>query len=76
MSYQPLEKLLPRSGHSIYKLILVAAKRALELADGAPRLIEHPSSGKTATIALDEVMEGKVALKGMLDLPKPKNKKE
>ena len=63
MSYQPLEKLLVRSGNSIYKLVLMAAKRATELADGAPKLVDFPSSQKTATIALDEILEGKVELK-------------
>ena len=63
MGYQPLEKLLPRANSSIYKLIIMAARRATELADGAPKLIDFPSSQKTTTIALDEIMEGKVELK-------------
>ncbi len=67
MSYQPLEKLLVRSGKSVYKLVLMAAKRATELADGAPKLIDFPSSQKTTTIALDEILEGKVELKEVAD---------
>ena len=63
MSYQPIEKLLPRANYSIYKLVMMASKRAMELADGAHKLIDFPSSCKTATIALDEVMQGKVELK-------------
>ncbi len=63
MAYQPLEDLLPRSGYSIYKLIIMAARRATELADGKPRLIEKPSSDKTATIALEEILAGKIELK-------------
>ncbi len=63
MAYQPLEKLLPRAGGSIYKLVLMSVKRAKELADGAPRLVDNPASIKTATIALDEILEGKVELK-------------
>lgn len=63
MGYQPLEKLLTRSGHSIYKLVRMASKRAMELADGMPRLIENPTSQKTATIALEEILHGKVGLK-------------
>ena len=51
MAYQPLEKLLPSAKGSIYKLILLASQRALELAEGAPRLIEYPSSDKPATMA-------------------------
>ena len=68
MGYQPLEKLLPRSNFSVYKLILIAAKRATELADGAPRLIEFPSSSKTTTIALDEIMEGKIETREVSDI--------
>ena len=63
MAYQPMEKLLPRANYSIYKLVLMASKRAVELADGAHKLIDFPSSTKTATIALDEIMHGKVELK-------------
>lgn len=63
MAYQPLEKLLPRANNSIYKLVLMAAKRATELADGAPRLIDFPSSDKATTIALDEIAHCKVELK-------------
>lgn len=62
MSYQPLEKLLPQANNSIYKLIIIASKRALELAEGMPRLIENPSSEKPATVALDEIMAVKVKL--------------
>ncbi len=67
MSYQPLEKLLVRSGFSVYKLILMASKRALELADGMPSLAEFPTSHKTATIALDEILEGKVELTAIFE---------
>jgi DNA-directed RNA polymerase omega subunit len=64
MGYQPIEKLLPKSGGSIYKLILLAARRATELADGRPRLIDFPSTLKVTTIALEEIMEGRVVTKG------------
>ncbi len=60
MAYQPLERLLPQAHNSIYKLIIIASKRALELAEGMPKLVENPSSEKPTTIALEEVMAGKV----------------
>lgn len=63
MSYQPLEKLLSRTNNSIYDLVILASQRALELAEGMPKLIEYPSSDKPATIALEEIMEGKVRVK-------------
>ena len=67
MVYQPLEKLLPRANNSIYKLVLMAAKRATELADGAPRLVDFPSSDKVTNIALDEIAIGRVELKSVAD---------
>ena len=63
MAYQPVEKLLVNSGNSIYKLIRLAANRAMELAEGKPRLLEKTSSEKTATIALEEILAGRVKLK-------------
>ena len=68
-AYIPLEELLRRGG-SLYKLVLLASKRALELSEGAPKLVElkHP---KVSTVALEEVREGRVAYK----LPEPKDKK-
>jgi DNA-directed RNA polymerase omega subunit len=67
MGLQPLEKLLPHAGFSIYRLVLMAARRATELADGAPKLIDFPSSPKATTIALDEIAAGKVELKEIFD---------
>ncbi|HOW35334.1 MAG TPA: DNA-directed RNA polymerase subunit omega [Candidatus Omnitrophota bacterium] len=65
MGYQPLGTLLPRAGWSIYKLVLLAAKRATEIADGQPPLIDLflGHNKKATTIALDEVAAGKVELK-------------
>ena len=62
MGYQPIEKLLPQAKGSVYKLILLASQRALELTEGAPKLVEYPSSSKPATIALEEILAGKVVL--------------
>jgi len=63
MAYKPLEYLLPRSGYSVYKLVRMASQRATELAEGKPRLIENPTTEKMATIALDEILAGKVELR-------------
>ena len=60
MAYQPLEDFLPRSGGSIYRLVRMAAKRALELSEGRPPLIEKPPTEKVTTIALEEIRQGKV----------------
>lgn len=63
MAYIPMENLYNRTG-SIYKLVILAAKRAKELNQGAGKLIEGIAGNtKISTIALQEIEEGKVALK-------------
>lgn len=63
MSYIPLENLIDKSGGSMYKLVMLVSRRALELAEGAPRLIEAPQDMKITTLAMKEIAEGKVGLK-------------
>lgn len=63
MPYVPLEKLLDKSGDSVYKLVIMASKRALEIAEGQPKLVNMDSSIKPSTIALYEIIEGKVQYK-------------
>ena len=60
MDYVPLKKLLDKSGGSIYKLVVLASKRALEIAEGQPKLVDIASSTKPSTIALYEIAAGKV----------------
>lgn len=60
MSYVALEKLLDKADNSIYKLVIVASKRALEVAEGQPRLLEEVGSVKPSSIALEEIAAGKV----------------
>jgi DNA-directed RNA polymerase omega subunit len=60
MAYIELEGLLDRSLGSIYKLVILAAKRALQIAEGQPRLVAAPASMKPSTVALHEIAEGKV----------------
>lgn len=57
-----IEKLMERCG-SIYKLVIVAAKRALEISEGSPRLVETSLKEKPALIALREISEGKIGIK-------------
>jgi len=63
MIYVPLEKLLDKSGNSIYKLVVLASKRALEIAEGQPKLVTAAASVKPASVALSEIAEGKVYYK-------------
>lgn len=61
MAQVPIEELLKRCG-SVYKLVILAAKRAKEIAEGSPVLIETPQQKATST-ALDEILQGKVLYK-------------
>lgn len=63
MNYVDLEKLLDKSDNSVYKLVILASKRALEIAEGQPKLVSINSSTKPSTIALYEIAEGKVQCK-------------
>lgn len=69
--YIPIEPLLQKVG-SIYKLVILAARRALELNEGAPRLVEMDPKAKPSTVALAEIAAGKVFAKA----GKEKRKKE
>lgn len=60
MPYVALEKLLDKSDKSLYKLVILASRRALELAEGQPKLVEANLSTKPSTIALYEIAAGKV----------------
>ena len=61
MAKTQVEELLKRCP-SIYKLVVVAAKRAKELAEGAPKLIETDIR-KITSIALEEIRQQKVLYK-------------
>lgn len=63
MSYVPIEKLLDKSGNSVYKLVILASKRALEIAEGQPKLVEADLPTRPSTLALYEIAEGKVRYK-------------
>ena len=61
MAQVPIEELLKRCG-SVYKLVILAAKRAKEVAQGSPALVETPHR-KVTSVALDEILQGKVLYK-------------
>jgi len=58
----PMEELLNKTG-SVYKLVIVASKRAIELNSGAGKLIEASPFLKLSTLALEEIRQGKVKIK-------------
>ena len=61
MSYVPVQDLLKKTD-SIYKLVVLASKRAVELNAGAPTLVESDQE-KVSSLALEEIAQGKVKLK-------------
>ncbi|MFA5039153.1 MAG: DNA-directed RNA polymerase subunit omega [Candidatus Omnitrophota bacterium] len=63
MPYVPLEKLIDKSHGSMYKLVILVSRRALELAEGSPKLVETPSEYKVTTQAMQEIADGKIEMK-------------
>ena len=61
MAQVAVEELLKRTG-SIYKLVILAARRAKELSEGAPPLIKT-STHKVTSIVLEEIEQGRVIYK-------------
>ncbi|MDO8489257.1 MAG: DNA-directed RNA polymerase subunit omega [Candidatus Omnitrophota bacterium] len=60
MGYEGREKLLDKSLGSIYKLVILASKRALEIAEGQPKLVADDASVKPSTVALHEIAAGRI----------------
>ncbi len=65
----PREKLLEKIG-SVYKLVNVAARRAMQLSEGEPALVEVDAKEKPALVVLQEILDGKISFR-----LKPKEKK-
>lgn len=57
----PIEKLFDQVG-SLYKLVILASRRALELNAGAAKLT-RAGTDNVSLIALKEIVEGKVTYK-------------
>jgi len=76
MPYQPIERLLPKANGSIYKLVIVASQRALELAEGMPTFIETRNSDKPTVLSLDEIAEEKVGMRITKEKPKAKQEEK
>lgn len=68
MEYVALERLLDKSDYSLYKLVILASKRALEIAEGQPQMVAAAAGAKPSTVALYEIAQGRVFYK------KPKTK--
>ena len=61
MIHVPIEELTKQIG-SVYKLVVLAARRAAELNEGAAPLVQV-NSKKAATIALEEIRQGLITYK-------------
>ena len=61
MAQVAIEELL-RQCNSVYKLVLLAAKRAKEVSEGSPALIDTPHR-KVTSVALEEILQGRVLYK-------------
>ena len=56
-------QLLYNRTNSAYKLVILAARRAIELSDGAVPLIEAGRDEKVTNIAIHEILQGKISYK-------------
>ncbi len=63
MTSTPLEGLLDKARGSIYKTVILASKRALEIAEGQPPLVHTVAGMKPSTVALLEISAGKCHVK-------------
>lgn len=48
---------------SVYKLVILASRRAIELSEGAAKLIDAPTDANVTNVALKEILEGKISYK-------------
>ncbi|EPM2802095.1 DNA-directed RNA polymerase subunit omega [Campylobacter jejuni] len=61
-------KALEKMGNDRYRLSLVVAKRAEQLANGATSLVDFDKNkNKLADIALYEIAENKITLEGLVE---------
>jgi DNA-directed RNA polymerase omega subunit len=58
----PLDKLFEKTG-SIYKLVTLGFRRAIELNEGATKLVDAKPDVKVTTLALKEILDGKISYK-------------
>ncbi len=58
MEYVPIEELLEQSKGSLYKLVIMLARRARQIAGGEKALIEHSNPDKPLRTALEEIRRG------------------
>jgi len=63
MAYLELEGFLSKTNGSVYKLVVLASRRALEIAGGQPKLVVADNSLKPSAVALAEIAGGRITFK-------------
>lgn len=59
----PIDTLYNKTG-SAYKLVILTARRAIELSDGATPLVKTgPAGQKPMSVAIQEILDGKISYK-------------
>jgi DNA-directed RNA polymerase subunit omega len=61
MAYIPVKELL-NNCDSVYKLVVLASKRAIELSNGAKKLVDS-NLEKPQLVAIEEIKAGKIKYK-------------
>ena len=62
ISYVPIEDLLNKVD-SVYQLVVLASRRAIELSDGGEKLVDISPRVKPSIVALEEIRQGKITCK-------------
>ena len=55
-----MEDLLKNTKDSIYKLVILASRRAFELRSGSEKLVQAEPNTKPTSVALEEIKENKI----------------
>ena len=63
MAYVAIEDLLKNTNNSMYKLVILASRRAQELGSGSEKLVDVAVNAKPTSIALKEIIKQKIAFK-------------
>ena len=58
----PIDTLFNKTG-SAYKLVILTARRAIELSDGASPLVKMGPQTKPMNTAIQEILDGKISYK-------------
>jgi len=58
-----MQELLKENQDSIFKVVTLASRRALELGTGSEKLVGAPPNTKITTIAFEEILADKIRYK-------------